>query len=88
MQYKQIIYSVRYCTIYTMNNRLIDRSHDIMLLLCTTLFAYKKKKIAVLPVENLSMIRETNLAYHKDFAQMDILQDIVKAYRETLRLYQ
>ena len=48
----------------------------------------KKKKIAVLPVENLSMIRETNLAYHKDFAQMDILQDIVKAYRETLRLYQ
>ena len=48
----------------------------------------KKKKIAVLPVENLSMIRETNLAYHKDFAQMDILQDIVKVYRETLRLYQ
>lgn len=48
----------------------------------------KKKKIAVLPVENLSMIRETNLAYHKDFGQMDILQDIVKAYRETLRLYQ
>lgn len=48
----------------------------------------KKKKIAVLLVENLSMIRETNLAYHKDFAQMDILQDIVKAYRETLRLYQ
>lgn len=48
----------------------------------------KKKKIAVLLVENLSMIRETNLAYHKDFAQMDILQDIVKAYREILRLYQ
>lgn len=48
----------------------------------------KKKKIAVLPVENLSMIREINLAYHKDFAQMDILQDIAKYYRETLRHYQ
>ena len=48
----------------------------------------KKKKIAVLPVENLSMIREINLAYHKDFAQLDILQDIAKYYRETLRHYQ
>lgn len=48
----------------------------------------KKKKIAVLPVENLSMIREINLAYHKDFSQLDILQDIAKYYRETLRLYQ
>lgn len=48
----------------------------------------KKKKIDVLPVENLSMIREINLAYHKDFAQMDILQDIAKYYRETLRHYQ
>lgn len=48
----------------------------------------KKKKIAVLPVENLSMIREINLAYHNDFSQLDILQDIAKYYRETLRLYQ
>ena len=48
----------------------------------------KKKKIAVLPVENLRMIREINLAYHKDFAQLDILQDIAKYYRETLRHYQ
>lgn len=48
----------------------------------------KKKKIAVLPVENLSMIREINLAYHKDFAQLDILQDIARYYRETLRHYQ
>ena len=48
----------------------------------------KKKKIAVLPVENLSMIREINLAYHKDFSQLDILQDNAKYYRETLRLYQ
>ena len=46
----------------------------------------KKKKIAVLPVENLSMIREINLAYHKDFSQLDILQDIANFYGDPLRL--
>ncbi len=47
----------------------------------------KKGKIAVLPVENLSMIREMNLAYRSDFTETDILHDIVKAYNETVRLY-
>ena len=48
----------------------------------------KKKKIVVLPVENLSMVREINIAYQSDFTQMDVLHDIVKSYRETLRHYQ
>ena len=48
----------------------------------------KKKKIVVLPVENLSMVREINIAYQSDFTQMDVLHDIVKCYRETLRHYQ
>ena len=48
----------------------------------------KKKKIAVLPVENLSMVREINVAYPQDFPQMDMLHYIVKSYRETLRHYQ
>lgn len=48
----------------------------------------KKGKIKVLPVENLSMIREINIIYHKDFAHSDILQDITKMYSETVRLYQ
>ena len=43
MQYKQIIYSVRYYEICIIDNGLIDRSHDTMLLLCTTLFASKKR---------------------------------------------
>ena len=47
----------------------------------------KKKKISVLSVENLSMIRETNIVYRGDFTQTDILQGIVKAYKETLRSY-
>ena len=48
----------------------------------------KKKKMVVLPVENLSMVREINIAYQSDFTQMDVLHDIVKSYRETLRHYQ
>lgn len=47
----------------------------------------KKGKIVVLPVENLSMMREMNLAYRSDFSESDILHDIVKAYNDTLRIY-
>ena len=47
----------------------------------------KKKKIAVLPVENLSMMREINLAYMDDFTQVDMLHGIITAYNETLRSY-
>ena len=42
-----------------------------------------KKKIAVLPIENLSMIREINVVYSQDFEHTQILRDIVKAYNET-----
>lgn len=47
----------------------------------------KKDKIKVLPVENLSMIREMNIVYRSDSNQTDILRGIVKSYNETLRLY-
>lgn len=47
----------------------------------------KKKKIAMLPVENLSMMREINLAYQSDFTQIEMLHDIITAYNETLRFY-
>lgn len=46
-----------------------------------------KGKITVLPIENLSMIRETNVVYHKDFDHNDILGKILKIYRETKRSY-
>ena len=42
-----------------------------------------KKKIAVLPIENLSMIREINIVYPQDFEHLQILRDIVRAYNET-----
>ncbi len=47
----------------------------------------KKGKIFLLPVENLSMTREINLIYHKDFNHDNILRDIIKTYNETVKLY-
>ena len=47
----------------------------------------KKKKITVLPIENLSMIRETNMVYRPDFEHEEILRDIAAAYNETGKLY-
>lgn len=41
-----------------------------------------KGKIFVLPIENLSMIREINLVYPKDFEHPDILREIEKSYDE------
>lgn len=48
----------------------------------------KKGKIAVMPVENLSMVREINIAYRNDFTQFDVLRSIVKAYNEAQKSYQ
>lgn len=47
----------------------------------------RKGKITVLPIENLSMIRETNILYHKDFEHIDVLQAITKIYNESLKSY-
>ena len=47
----------------------------------------KKGKMTVLPIENLSMIREMNILYHKSFRHADILQDIVKLYNDSVRFY-
>lgn len=47
----------------------------------------RKGKITVLPIENLSMVRETNIVYHRDFDYADTLQDLVKIYEDTAKLY-
>lgn len=47
----------------------------------------RKKKITVLPIENLSMVRETNIIYHKTFSHTEILRDIAKVYNDTARNY-
>lgn len=45
----------------------------------------RKGKLAGLPIENLSMTREINMIYHKDFEHTDILQNITKIYYEYSR---
>lgn len=47
----------------------------------------RKGKLTALPIENLSMTRETNLVYHRDFAHKETLQDILALYRKQLREY-
>ncbi len=43
----------------------------------------KKGKLTALPIENLSMVRETRIIYKKDFNHMDMLNDIMKIYRSS-----
>ena len=45
----------------------------------------RKKKLVALPIENLTMARETRIVYNKDFTSHDILQTILRVYQETLR---
>jgi len=47
----------------------------------------KKGKITVLPIENLSMIREINILYHNDFKHVDILDNIMKEYNKVVKFY-
>ncbi len=41
----------------------------------------RKKRLTALPIENLSMIRETNIVYNSDFIHTNILNDILKLYK-------
>ena len=45
----------------------------------------RKKKLALLTIENLSMVRETNIVYRKDYEHPELLQGIVKQYNEMQR---
>ncbi len=45
----------------------------------------KKGKLVVLSVENLSMMREINIVYLKDYEHLDFLNGIVKRYNEMQR---
>lgn len=45
----------------------------------------QKNKFAVVSIENLSMIRDINLVYHKDFEAYDIINQIVNLYQEMIR---
>lgn len=42
----------------------------------------KKRKIAALPIEHLSMVREINIVYTNDYEHQDIFPEIVRTYNE------
>ncbi len=46
----------------------------------------RKKKITALPIENLSMIRETGIVYNKDFTGIDLINDFVELYRQNVMI--
>ena len=47
----------------------------------------RKGKLTALPIENLSMVRQTNILYHKDFSHPEMLQTITRLYREAAKIY-
>ncbi len=57
---------------------LVRRDFGVSVLLRSTcLDEMRKKKIVVLPIENLSMVREINLIYAQDFPHPELLRDIM-----------
>lgn len=48
----------------------------------------RRGKLVALPIENLTMVRETRIVYGKDFAHKELLQEITKAYQETAKNYE
>lgn len=45
----------------------------------------KKGKFKMLPIENLSMIREINMVYHRDFSHTELLDEITKIYSNCIQ---
>lgn len=50
----------------------------------TCLKDIKKRSLVALPIENLSMIRETTLVYHKTFTHTETVEKIARAYINAL----
>ena len=44
---------------------------------------WRKGKLTLLPIENLSMIREISILYHQDFHHPEVLQELTKIYHQT-----
>ena len=45
----------------------------------------RKGKIRMLPIEDLTMVRQINLLYHHTFEHAEVLQDIVRIYNAATR---
>lgn len=47
-----------------------------------------KNKFKIIPIENVSMVREINVVYHKDFEHIHMLKEIAQIYYESIKTYQ
>lgn len=65
---------------------LVRRNFGVSILPRSTFASEMRKgKMAGLSIENLSMTREINMIYHRDFKHTDVLQDITRIYKEYSR---
>lgn len=64
---------------------LIMKNFGISILANSTVIEeVRRKKIAALPIENLSMIREINIVYQKDFDHTEMLSSIMSLYSQAV----
>lgn len=47
----------------------------------------QRGEMRILPIENLSLVREINILYHEDFGHSYLLDSIMKEYRQTVKNY-
>ena len=40
----------------------------------------RKGRLAIVPIENVSLVREIRMVYHKDFAHLQVLEDLKRIY--------
>lgn len=45
----------------------------------------RKGKLTILPIENMSMVRETNIVYQKDFSHVEVLQEVTEIYNKVAK---
>ena len=45
----------------------------------------RKNKLKAIPIENLSILRETNVVYHQDFEHREIIEEFIHLYQNSKR---
>lgn len=65
---------------------LIRRDFGVSVLACSACMdEISKHKLIALPIENLSMTMESNLAYAHDFEYPELIKDIIRCYNDSQR---
>lgn len=63
---------------------LVQQNYGVSIIANSTCYdEVQKKKLILLPIENMPMIREINLIFHRDFRHPEILSEIQMLYRRS-----